>query len=197
MSDLVLDHVKGRIDRQLTGMSPDGDIDPALITVGKRGLNTLCLGAPTEESLREELMKAVIAYLVVTEAETVVLAAGAQSPGRPEVILLAQASRDGATSVHTAEVIRRRNQPPVLGFWEGRESPHGLSGMLGEALEVGLGLAGSLSRPGSAGLRGYLDALWDQHDVPFLVKTVSDGLRRVDRSDDTRPQTRASAASPR
>jgi hypothetical protein len=200
MPDLIIDHVKGCIDRQLTTLAPDADITPALVTVGKRGINTLLLGIPVDPTDHEELMKAVMAYLILTEAENTVFAATAWSvsataggtgvvpgsamslsPGadRREVVMLTYASRDGHAAVHTAEVLRRTSQPPVIGFWSERESEHGLTGTIGEAIEVGLRLAGDLILPESHRLRGYLDSLWETFDVPHIVKTVSDGLRRV------------------
>jgi hypothetical protein len=187
------------IDDKLISMSPGGDISPMLFTQGRYGLNATGINFSETPEGAEHAMASIVAYIVGSAATEVVFAASAwtaphthapdgtpmnprDNPERAEVLMLTYTDQYGS-EIHSAPIIRRNNQPPVAGAWEPSSSEKGLSGHLGESIEMGCFLAADLENPEFAELRSQLDQKWEAGDLESLVEIAEQMVEHFEKSD--------------
>lgn len=197
--------VKRALNEKLRNNTPDAVPEVILATSGRRGISGIRLDITDDPDGKLRAAAYIIAFIVATGADEVSFTAAGWSapppttvemldvdpsehPERTEVLFISRTSREGS-EIHTAPIIRRSGQPPVIGLWERKDCELGLFGFYGDHIEEGFVMARALEeeKPDAMEVRAHFDNLMATVGTKEAVYTIIQqmGLLEVSTPDGT------------
>lgn len=195
----VVTHLKRYLDEMLLVLPSHVILPPTLSVDGPYGLKRVELAPASEPDATDRRLKSIPTTAVIAESEeAAVMMFSARSfvetcdgdpgPGAEETygVTILHWSEDGMYA-HNAPLIRRRNQPPVVGAWT--HGPTLVFGPISTGVSAGIDMVSRLRLPENRDLRFRIDSLRkafsDENVIDAVYTTLCEvGWLPLDYTDD-------------
>lgn len=175
----IITHAKRHLDEMLLTLKPTATIEPIVVVDGPLGMKRVDLHDPDDEDFPETVRLIVPAFLVASEAVEVAILRffnddAVDVAGPKEVAVISHWHPVGQYR-HSADLIRRTTQPPVLGHWKGRREAM-FVGDTADGVRSGLEMVSRLCSSEHRAMQIRLDAIRDRASDSDIIPEVLDVL---------------------
>ena len=174
----VVTHAKRHLNERLLTLDPNGSVDPVVVADGPLGMKRVDLHSPEDDDFSETVRLVIPAFLVASEAvEVAVLRffADDESDHGPGEAAVISHWHPAGEFLHSAELLRRTTQPPVLGHWRDRQET-AFTGDTADGVRRGLEMVGRLCTSEHRAMQIRLDTIRDRASDTSLIPEVLDVL---------------------